>query len=32
MTSQKTLTNNLGDIAICYEYVDKEAKELRAKI
>ena len=22
----KDITNNLGDIAICYEYVDKEAK------
>jgi probable rRNA maturation factor len=23
----KEITNNLGDIAICYEYVDKEAKD-----
>ena len=23
----KDITNNLGDIAICYEYVDKEAKD-----
>ena len=23
----KDITNNLGDIAICYEYVEKEAKD-----